>query len=449
MNKPHLSNVLAGIALASLLAAATNPAEAKNSLKIIYKAVDSDGNLIGIHGNPDGTVLVVTDAGPTGDGQILQLTPSGNSYSVTPVKVFNQEDQDGVNPSPYLVADANGVLWGFTINGNQYSDGTLFKLTEKSGIWSLQTVLAMPTGLNFGGTIGTHFDRSVFDDEGNLIGLAVKGSVDTGCDQDGCGRIFEIPAALMNGTAPSGRTKKPKVKMLYTISGFVGYGLARDKKGNLFGYGPSGTTGNGNLWEVKPPKRPNGAWTGGVIWNFCNLEHCADGTAPDGIPAVDAHGTLLGTSYYNGYNDQNLNNQGVAWAFSPNGKDGGSIGILHTFADNGDCPGLPQNGIDHPFGNAVLDPKGQMLFYTSTGGYRCSDGGYFDGGVISVNPKKNTFKVVSNKFGTYQGNVQAKGAITPAAGPDLVGTTIYGTSQAYWNAETQSLERGVVFKLTE
>jgi hypothetical protein len=439
------------------LTAFSGPAAAKGTLDIAYKASAQDGNLIGTYANPDGTVIVITNLGTHGVGQILQLTPQGKkAYNSSIIKVFSS-DADGANPQPSLTPDTAGNLWGMTFTSNPYPQGTLFKLTETSGVWSLKTVLVMPDSIGFHGSIGSGYGKTAFDKQGNLYGLAIKGGYGVGCDSDGCGRIFKIPAGAMDDSVPAGK-KKPKVKILYTFpnNGAWPAGLVRDKHGDLFGIEYSGgDNGRGTIWEVSPPTTKGGPWAGENIYKFCATmdgARCDDGFGPSGTPIVDANGDLFGTTQFGGPdNGQGGGGDGTVWVMTPpDGTNGWQLRSLHAFQST--CPVDYDFGVKNPIGDTLLSKTGQVLTFVGNGGriQGCTPfENVIQGGLISADPVSGADTIVNNEFGIQSSDQQYRksGPIGIASSPSLLNKDIFGTSQNLYDASTDTVLPGVVFRI--
>ena len=440
---PLVVCVVAGMALLP-----ASPSGAKSGLEAIYQSTSTGDYLIGTHANADGTVFVVTSVGPNGDGQILLLTPDHKKYKPSLIKAFAC-DIDGGRPSEALVADAAGNVWGM---GNGCNDngadpqGTLFELVkpQSGGHWTFKTVAQMPASIGNLDVVGSDYRSVVFDKAGNLYGLATLGC---GAD-DGCGKIFKVPAAVLDGTKPKG-----KVQILYTFptTSSQPTGMVRDKKGNLFGveYAGGDTMHLGAVWEVSPPVTKNGAWTGRNIHEFCltqNSGSCDDGENPSGMPAIDGKGDLFGTTSSDGGSHTG---NGTVWALVPP-VDGGdwTFGQTHVFRDpQGVCTPTTDYGVHHPQFNTLLDSKGQILTFTQSGGFFDPCGTFqsaINGGLVSISPLGGD-AIVNNQFAVQQ---HVSGPYTIFSSPSLVGDTVFGTSVWYYDAPTDTYSAGVVFKIT-
>ena len=85
-----------------------------------------------------------------------------------------------------------------------------------------------------------------------------------------------------------------------------------DQFGNLYGTtGRGGAYGNGVVFELSPA---GDSWTETVLYSFCPLSGCADGSGPVNGLIFDAAGNLYGTTNAGGANDA-----GVVFELSPSG----------------------------------------------------------------------------------------------------------------------------------
>jgi len=434
---------MAGAAL--LLAA---PAGAKSGLQTIYQSTTGGDYPIGTFANPDGSVFIITPVGPNGSGQILLLTPAGKAYTPSLIKAFAC-DVDGGRPDPELVADSAGNIWGMGngCGGNPNADpqGTLFELVKplSGGSWTFRTAVQMPPSIGDLGVVGSGYGRVAFDKSGNMYGLATLG-----CGaEDGCGKIFKVPAGLLDGSKP-----KSKVNILYTFpttSAQPG-GLVRDKSGNLFGYeNGGGAPRQGAIWEVSPPTSKHGAWTGGNIHEFCKTQNsgsCDDGYGPVGIPALDGKGDLFGTTQYDGGSHTG---NGTVWTLVPPAGGDWTFGEVHVFRDpQGACSATTDFGLYHPQFDTLLDNKGQILTFLGSGGFFNPCGANQStiyGALVSASPVSGGDAIVNNQFAVQQ---HVSGPYLIVSSPSLMGNVVFGTSFQYYDAPTDTYSPGVVFKIT-
>ena len=222
-------------------------------------------------GNLFGTTAA---GGSAGDGAAYQL--SGTDHRTLTTLVSFNGAGNGDNPSPALVADAAGDLFGTTVSGGPGGSGTVFELSGP-GHRTL-TTLASFNGQNGAGPEG----GLTLDAAGNLYGTTIGGGPGLG------GTIFEL-------SGPGHRT----LTTLATFGLVDPHGSAPtaplliDAAGNLYGT----TTGGGvddapaNLGSVF--KLSAKARTLTTLYTFTGN---ADGGIPQAGLVADAAGNLYGTS---------------------------------------------------------------------------------------------------------------------------------------------------------
>jgi uncharacterized repeat protein (TIGR03803 family) len=195
-----------------------------------------------------------------GCGLVFELTPqAGGNWSEKVLWSFN--GNDGEAPSPNLLLDASGNIYGTTaLGGDLTCDsgngcGTVFELTRKKGGSWTETLLHIFRGK---GNEGFYPEAElVLDASGNLYSTTYQGG-DLSCYYGyGCGTVFEL-------TPKTGG--KWAEKVLYTFSkngvdgsGPVG-GLIFDHSGNLYGTTMRGgdqscgaeADGCGTVFEITP-----------------------------------------------------------------------------------------------------------------------------------------------------------------------------------------------------
>lgn len=237
---------------------------------------------------------------------------------------------DGSDPEGDLFIASSGVLYGTTraggIGGNM---GTLFKIPPGRK----EKVLHSFSG---GASDGAQPSGGVIvDKNGNLYGLTENGGA------NGLGVVYKI--------APDGTET-----LVHTFQGiccgtdgsFPFGNLAFDGQGNMYGatYRGGGPTDLGSVFEVKA----DGSET--VIYGFAGG---ADGSTPRGGLAIDASGSLYGTTAYGG-----ASNVGTVYKITSAKTES----VLHAFIGNNSSDG------SYPHGSLVLDKNGNVYGTTSDGG---------------------------------------------------------------------------------
>lgn len=191
----------------------------------VVLVMDKQGNLYGTTAyggtNDEGTVFKVTAAGVE---SIL--------YN------FGASRSDGITPEAGLTIDSEGNLYGTTVYGGRYEDGTVFRLS-RSG------TEAILHSFQNNGTDGYNpYAAMIRDSAGNLYGVTYNGGKT--CGFTTCGTVFEI--------SPTG--------VETTLHDFADNGtdgiepqgsLWMDSEGHLFGTTVTGGTGNlGAVFEITP-----------------------------------------------------------------------------------------------------------------------------------------------------------------------------------------------------
>jgi uncharacterized repeat protein (TIGR03803 family) len=121
----------------------------------------------------------------SGYGTVFELTPtSGGQWNETVLYNFQPDQYNRCSPAAGLVMDAAGNLYGTTLWGGAYGDGTLFELKSAGkGVWT-HVVLYTFGGYAVDGLIPN--SNLLFDAKGNLYGTTGWGGSGAG------GTVFEI-----------------------------------------------------------------------------------------------------------------------------------------------------------------------------------------------------------------------------------------------------------------
>jgi uncharacterized repeat protein (TIGR03803 family) len=276
--------------------------------------------------------------GATGNGTIFERS-AGGVYRLR--HAFNGADGSG----PYgFVADSADNLYGTTFSGGANGKGTIFRIAPSGILTTLHSFCSMTNCAD-----GNHAATGLIGDaNGNLYGTTFRGGAST-CSF-GCGVVFKIHA---DGTGYT---------VLHTFMGGTGdgatplAGLSADASGNLYGTTENGgANGSGTVFKLAPD---GSTYTYAVLYNFCSLASCADGSNPYGGVIVDADGNLYGTAF-----DGGANQEGVVFALTPSGAET----VLYSFCNTKNANGFCIDGSE-PGGNLVALGNGSLYGTTAIGG---------------------------------------------------------------------------------
>jgi uncharacterized repeat protein (TIGR03803 family) len=302
--------------------------------------LDSKGNLYG-----------VTSQGGRGGGTLFKIDPNGTE---TVLYSFGSNgNKDGAVPKGKLITDSAGNFYGTTFEGGTHGSGTVFEV-HPSG-----TEIVLYNFCSKGSSHCTDGEEPngglVRDVNGSLYGTTV---VDLGRNGKGGGAVFKL-------------TKEGKESVLHLFCSAKNCadgeapngGLIMDAAGNLYGttlVGGANTClaggqnyGCGTIFKVAP----DGTET--VLYNFCSLSNCADGSAPEAGLYKDAHGKLYGTASNGGSgNCSGGFFPGCGTVFELSGK---RQKILHSFSGAAPDGAFPQSAL-------IVDSKGSVYGTASEGG---------------------------------------------------------------------------------
>jgi uncharacterized repeat protein (TIGR03803 family) len=145
--------------------------------------------------------------------------------------------------------------------------------------------------------------------------------------------------------------------VLYSFKGgsdgaFPAAGLLADSSGNLYGTASqAGGSGNGVVFKLAP-----GGGTETVLYSFCSLPSCSDGSTPFAGLIADTSGNLYGTTTSGG-----ASGNGVVFKLAPGG---GTETVLYSFCSLPSCSdgAIPFNG------SLIADSSGNLYGTTLRGG---------------------------------------------------------------------------------
>jgi len=283
---------------------------------------DKAGNLYG----------TTNSGGAYGVGTVFKLTPrSGRSWKETILYNFSNT-RDGQAPVAGVVFDSAGNLYGTTVGGGLYSNGTVFELTPTAtGQWT-ETILH-----DFNYQDGkSPFAGVILDASGNLYGTTAYGGAYHS------GTVFEV--------SPQGDGQWNESVLFSLSDRIVGSNsfasLILDTAGNLYGTTFGDLNFFGAVFELSP--QAGGQWT---------ATYLADGGDPYGGLVMDAAGNLygMGNGGFDGFP------QGSVFKLSPKRGGGWVETVLHSFSQNG------KDGYN-PLGNLILDKSNNVYGVTYQGG---------------------------------------------------------------------------------
>jgi uncharacterized repeat protein (TIGR03803 family) len=187
----------------------------------------------------------LTDTGADGYsyGNVWKITPAGKATKLYAFCSLSS-CEDGDFPGGALVQGANGSLYGTTIEGGKYNDGTFFTLTLAGKLTTLHSFDYFTAG-----NLGAYINSGVIlGDDGNFYGTAAYGG--EGC-VSGCGTVFKITSAGVLTT----------LHEFEDISdGYGPWGLMQDTSGALYGATPAGPgsgKNDGTVYSVNDGLAPS------------------------------------------------------------------------------------------------------------------------------------------------------------------------------------------------
>lgn len=228
------------------------PSNGSWTFNFVYSFQGSDGRgpVAGVIFGAAGDLYGTTRFGGS-QGNVYQLTPSGQSWTAQILYAFTGYD-DGGQPESGVIMDQSGALYGTTGWDFFTNDpGTVYQLTPSGGGWTYSLLYHFPNGWDQGA--GSVSDLTM-DKDGNLYGTkSSQGIVASNCPY-GCGSVFKLTRS--NG----GWTYTDVYQFTGGADGASPYGgVFVDSQGSVYGtasYGgdaPSCTPlGCGTVWKIAP-----------------------------------------------------------------------------------------------------------------------------------------------------------------------------------------------------
>ena len=329
---------------------------------------------------------------------------------------------DGIGPSGNLISDANGNLYGTTVqgggttacNGPYYKGcGIVFELVRRpNGHWKERVLYSFQNGTEYG--VGLN-GSLVFDQEGNLYGTAYYGGAGF------TGTVFQL--------APGSSGWSETTIYQFCSQGCSdgespGAGVIFDKSGNLFGTTTQGGTNDGGVAFKLTPG--SSGWTESVLYNF--LASLQDGWYPGGL-IQDADENLYGTTTWGGdYSWPCTPGDGCGVVFELSlASQGWNYTVLHRLDGSRDGA--------FPAYSMVRDKQGNVYGTTT------SDGAFGCGTVFELSPgakSRWSYRLLYNP----RDAVSAGSLTLDAAG------NLYGATAAAMTSSTCQGSGGEIFKLS-
>jgi uncharacterized repeat protein (TIGR03803 family) len=213
----------------------------------------------------------------------------------------------------YTLLRAGGDSFIGTANQGGKGYGTVFKLSQKSGAWTVKPLY------DFKSEEGQPGWGIIHGSDGSLFVNASYAQV-----MDGpCGSALELDRSK----TPANRARLVSTLLHTYVKGGDGCptgNLLRDSSGNLFGVTQDGgANGWGSVFELSAGKS---GWTETILYSFRGQE---DGGAPYSELISDDAGNLYGTASASSVNF------GTVFELSP-GKGGWTYNVLYAFAGGAD-----------------------------------------------------------------------------------------------------------------
>jgi len=336
----------------------------------------------------------------SGNGGVVYKVDAARHETV----LYSFAGHDGADPFGDVIRDPAGNLYGTTLYGGSGNAGVVYKLDTTSH----ETVLHSFSGADGGNPVA----GVIRDSAGNLYGT----TLDDG--SAGRGVVYKLDTAGHE-------------TVLYNFTGKADggtpeAGVIRDSAGNLYGTTFQGGNlsacsglGCGVVYKV------DAAGDETVLYTFCSLTQCADGSAPLAGVIRDQAGNLYGTTANGGGNQNDcFGGCGVVYKVDAAGHET----VLYSFCS------LQQYCADGelPFAGVIRDSAGNL--------YGTASGGGSEGPGVVYKLDTAGYETVLYNFCSLQYCVDGRepytGVVRDSAG-NLYGTTFEGGNSGF----------GVVYKL--
>jgi uncharacterized repeat protein (TIGR03803 family) len=419
----------AGLALLTIAAVwASHGTASAAKLKTLYsfcKLADCadgrqpDGHIIR---DTSGNLFGTTPSGGSNDaGTVFEVAPDGTESVVANICTKTQ-CPDGELPGSGVIMDTAGNLYGTALRGGFNGAGVVFELVANPGrtAWTYEVLYRFcakgcadgqgPNGLTYQGQAS----GALYDGTSPLYGTTTFGGVNN----------FGVAFSL----TPRGKNWKYRDIHDFCTPDCTSDGMmpqaemTMDASGALFGTTSAGGDANngGTVFALKPKRK--GAFAETILYRFCAVAGCADGSTPFAGLTQDAAGDLLGVTSSGGQSGEDS----VAFKLVPKGAHS-QYSVLHTFCSvsgcaDGSAPQVP----------LTLDASGNLFGDTVSGG-NVNDGGV----IFSLTPRYHTLYTFCAKPSCGDGANPAAQLLLDASG-NLTGTTTGGGANGQGTVYTLS-----------
>ena len=270
--------------------------------------------------------------------------------TITTLHNFTNTAGDGANPRTSVTIGPGGVLYGVTLSGGTFGQGTIFSLkppASPGGSWTETLLYEFTDGSDGGGPISR---LATGAGPGGAVVLYGTTTFSAGTP---FGSVYSLTAPATTGGPWTFAT-------LFTFAGINGAGgypvggITIGPGGVLYGaaqYGGTGCPnvypnfGCGEVYSLTPPAAPGGAWTQTILHSFLFTE----GYGPQSPIVIGPGGVLYGTAIHGGDLSAcptNKSGCGTVYSLTPPATPGGSwtLSVLYSFS----------NGADGIFPSAVV-----------------------------------------------------------------------------------------------
>lgn len=193
-------------------------------------AVPFSGVTLDAQGNVYGTSSTGGPS-PNGVGTVFELTHSGSGWTLNTLHTFTGPDGSGIAAG--VIFDAQGNLYGATLNGGASGGGTVFELSPSGGGWNISVLYS------FSGQDGPIVSLTM-DASGNLYGTTYADGA------FGYGSVFKLTRSGGSWTYTDLHDFTNGADGANPISN-----VAINASGKLYGTTTAGgTSNNGVVWEI-------------------------------------------------------------------------------------------------------------------------------------------------------------------------------------------------------